>query len=233
MSKKYKGKICAYCAKNESTSADHIIAREFFPNQKRDNLPKVPACTRCNNKKSEIEHYLTTVLPFGAQHCDAHRNLSEDVPRRLARNKKLNDELGGLQHRWLKQTDSEVLVPSTTLSFRPSALPDWLEFVTKGLIFYHWKGHLSPGDGVSVKALTQAGLESFDRYIFALRPDSEVRGDYGDGVFEYIGRRGVDSKSLSAWKFRVLGGATVSDGLESSATFVALAGPRSILAKWL
>lgn len=30
MSKKFKGKKCAYCAERESVTGDHIFAREFF-----------------------------------------------------------------------------------------------------------------------------------------------------------------------------------------------------------
>jgi hypothetical protein len=67
MSKKYINKPCAYCVGNLSSEADHVFARGFFLPDDRDNLPKVPTCRECNKKKSELEHYLTTVLPFGAR----------------------------------------------------------------------------------------------------------------------------------------------------------------------
>lgn len=64
MSKKYKGKICVYCADAISVTGDHVFAREFFLETQRDNLPQVPACEKYNNRKSVLEHYLTTVLPL-------------------------------------------------------------------------------------------------------------------------------------------------------------------------
>jgi hypothetical protein len=57
MSKKYKGKTCVYCATEKSSCPDHVIAREFFPIDERSNLPKVPSCVSCNNKKAKLEHY--------------------------------------------------------------------------------------------------------------------------------------------------------------------------------
>ena len=59
---------------------DHVFARQLFPVSERDNLPKVPCCDQCNNDKSRLEHYLVTVLPFGAQHADSLSNLKTMVP---------------------------------------------------------------------------------------------------------------------------------------------------------
>jgi hypothetical protein len=93
-SKKYKNKTCVYCAKEQASSTeDHIFAKEFFLENKRGNLPQVPACDACNNKKFELEHYLTSVLPFGGQHSDSIDNLSSKVPKRLRKNKPLHDKL--------------------------------------------------------------------------------------------------------------------------------------------
>lgn len=65
MSKKYKGKLCAYCGRADADTADHVFAKEFFLPPHRDNLPKVPTCSRCNGHKSKLEHYAVAVLPFG------------------------------------------------------------------------------------------------------------------------------------------------------------------------
>ena len=55
MSKKFKGKLCVYCGTGESETADHVVAREFFPETHRDGLPKVPACKACNAAKAALE----------------------------------------------------------------------------------------------------------------------------------------------------------------------------------
>ena len=58
MSKKYKGKICAYCGTATADTEDHVLARQFFTEDEHGNLPKAPACSVCNNEKSKLEHYL-------------------------------------------------------------------------------------------------------------------------------------------------------------------------------
>lgn len=66
MGKGYKGKACAYCAEpGASTTGDHVFGRGLFPLSQRGNLPKVPICDACTNKKSRLENYLMTTLPFG------------------------------------------------------------------------------------------------------------------------------------------------------------------------
>ena len=64
MSKKYKGKLCAYCTNKAAEAGDHVFSREFFLVEDRDDLPQAPICDSCNNAKSKLEHYLTAVLPF-------------------------------------------------------------------------------------------------------------------------------------------------------------------------
>ena len=73
--------MCVYCATQLATTEDHVFARGFFVEARRDNLPKVPACQPCNQVKSGLEHYLATVLPFAGLHADAPANLQDMVPR--------------------------------------------------------------------------------------------------------------------------------------------------------
>jgi 5-methylcytosine-specific restriction endonuclease McrA len=52
--KKYVGKPCAYCGKDGiSETRDHVVAKEFFLEEDRANLPLVPACGICNGEKSK------------------------------------------------------------------------------------------------------------------------------------------------------------------------------------
>ena len=98
----FKGQPCIYCLVRPSMNqGDHVFARQLFPVSERDNLPKVPCCDQCNNDKSRLEHYLVTVLPFGAQHADSLSNLKTMVPPRLVKNQRLNRELRDGQERIL------------------------------------------------------------------------------------------------------------------------------------
>jgi hypothetical protein len=64
MSKRFKGKICVYCCEKSSADGDHVFSRQFLLEADRINLPKVPSCRSCNKEKSDLEHYLTAILPF-------------------------------------------------------------------------------------------------------------------------------------------------------------------------
>lgn len=95
VSKKFKGKDYAYCpkVKARATTDDHVFAREFFTAADHHNLPKAPACQKCNGDKGKFEHYLTATLPNAGRHAQAVENLQARVPGRLAKNQKLNREL--------------------------------------------------------------------------------------------------------------------------------------------
>ena len=58
MKHKFQGQACVYCGA-ESETSDHFVGRKFFLVERRGDLPQVPACRRCNNRKSELEGYVT------------------------------------------------------------------------------------------------------------------------------------------------------------------------------
>ena len=134
MSKKYKGKVCVYCSQRESSTADHVFAREFFLKEERENPIKVPACAVCNNAKSKIEHYLASVLPFGGMHSDAKEHLSKQVPPRLEKNKRLKNDL--------KARTKYILLPdgskSLGIPFDGEKFIRLFECISMALSWYHW-----------------------------------------------------------------------------------------------
>ena len=79
-SKKFAGELCVYCNSSPAVVPDHVFAREFFLVNQRDKLPQVPACDKCNNEKSHLEHYLTALLPFGGSHADVVAWLHRPFP---------------------------------------------------------------------------------------------------------------------------------------------------------
>jgi hypothetical protein len=114
MGKGYKGILCVYCVNKQSVDGNHIICREFFPVDNRANLPKAPSCKECNNDKSRLEHYLTTIMPFGATHPKASIVIDMTSPR-LAKNKKLASKLNaGVKH-ILKSHNGGPWTPTMTL----------------------------------------------------------------------------------------------------------------------
>jgi hypothetical protein len=114
--KSFKGKLCAYCAESVCESADHVFAREFFPQDDRGNTPKVPACNRCNNLKAELERYATCTLPFGSRHPTALKVMEEKMPRRLKENLHTRRELLEGQGRVLVHEPDGHLLSVTTFT---------------------------------------------------------------------------------------------------------------------
>lgn len=87
MSKRWRDKPCVYCLAR-AEGDDHVIARQFFVERRRADLPKVAACRACNNEKSKLEQYLTGILPFAGRHQDARENMGR-LPARIAKNPEL------------------------------------------------------------------------------------------------------------------------------------------------
>ena len=206
MSKKYKGKLCVYCAKDQSTTADHVIAREFFPSN-RDALPKVPSCRRCNNEKAELEHYLITVLAFGARHSDALLNLTTVTPRRLRKNARLHRELstGMAQNTWSVQYPGTIAQPMTTLPFDHTRLEQYFALVAKGLAWHHW-GLLLGSGYASIAAIFSDRGAGFADHLFAWKARDRVTATLGGNAFSYEGLQGADDERLTLWRFAIYGG---------------------------
>ena len=213
MSKAYKGKTCAYCAEPEgSTTGDHVFAREFFPETRRANLPKVPACEPCNRTKSELEHYLTAVLPFAGRHDDASEVLNSMVPGRLAKNHKLHRELAASQsHAWVKRAG--MIAPAMTLHLDASQLEGLVRYIVRGLVRYHWNVVVPADYAVGVGIWTDEG----ERLITSAMPfngKAVAQESWGAGAFEYRGVQATDDPFLSVWRLSMYGGAVLGGDAE-------------------
>jgi hypothetical protein len=141
MSKKYKGKTCAYCCEAPSTAEEHVLARGFIlPERRRKGgeMPKAPACDGCNGTKSDLENYLMKVMALGGRHDDAREYLEQTLPRRLEKDQKLHRQLQRGASRALTRELSGIVLPTTAVPFEMAKLADWLEFVVKGLAWHHW-----------------------------------------------------------------------------------------------
>lgn len=203
MSKKYRGKSCTYCVEQPATQPDHVFAREFFLPNRRSNLPKVPACQACNNDKGKLEHYLTSVLPFGGHHADATTNLSEMVPSRLAKNALLHRQLGAGQSRtWARF--GGLFVPSMTVPIDSSKIDALFRYIVKGLVWHHWRVLLAPNASAWAGILSAHGEKLFKRML-ALN-GHRVSGNLGEGTFVYEGLQAPDIPEMSVWTFSIYGG---------------------------
>jgi hypothetical protein len=203
MGKGYKGVSCVYCLKREANAPDHVIARGFFPEDKRGNLPKVPACSDCNNAKSTLEHTLTAIMPFGSRHADAGQAIAMTEPR-LAKNRKLHDKLAkGLAYS-MRSINGGPWQLEMTVPVDHRDIERLCEFIVKGLAHHHWKVALGPDLFVRASFLNEAGRQRFDPF-FAGSARAKVQKDFGDGVFVYEGVQAQDCPELTLWKMSIYG----------------------------
>lgn len=206
-SKKFKNKTCVYCGKeNASSTGDHVFAREFFLEGQRANLPQVPACQSCNNKKSELEHYLTTVLPFGGQHADSGENLSLMVPKRLNKNRPLHEKLRFEMKRGWFETASGLVIESTVIPIDFRRLEMLLIYIVRGLCWEHLCVQLMNDDFVKVLALTKVGEKYFDDHFFKAKVKNRIEKTLGNGTIYYEGVQDIDNPKVTAWRIKWYGG---------------------------
>lgn len=205
-SKRFLGKTCVYCCVPESSECpDHVIARSFFLDRKRGDLPQVPACRSCNKAKSDLEHYLATVSVFGATHKDAHETIEAFAERRLGKNEALRRELAA----GIQRNEREMTVP-----FRGEKLRFLNEYIARGLAYWHWQ-LLLPPDACTVHAefLIAEGAEKIEQLMHSPN-NRHIDQNLGDGVFLYHGTQATDVPEITLWRMSSLYGGRVADGDE-------------------
>lgn len=211
MSKRFVGKPCVYCGGERlSSTRDHIFARQFFPSGRRISLPMVAACQPCNNAKSVLEHYLTTVMPFGGRHSDSTAVLEKDVPRRLAKNQRLHQQLIDGRHR-IAVREGDAVTQSLAFPFDSQKLVDLFAYVARGLTAFHWGVVIPPTHQVEALLLNPVYEPNF-RELFLMRANARVNGLVGDGAFRYQGAQGVDDPAMTMWRFQAFGGVVFAGG---------------------
>jgi hypothetical protein len=194
MKHKFDGQTCIYCNDTQAESSDHVVGRKFFLEQRRGNLPQVPACKRCNNRKSELEAYLMTVLPFGAKNADAAEILAKLVPPRLEKNAKLERKL----RRGYERSGG------TAIPFEHKPLEELFAMIAKALAFQYFGVRLGSGYSSIASLFTNEGEEFFSRMLSSGK--KHVAGDLGEGTFKYEGAQSKDDPQLTMWRFEIYGG---------------------------
>jgi len=211
MSKKYKNKTCVYCAENLSSTGDHIFAKEFFLKNQRANLPKAPSCRRCNNDKSKLEHYLTTILAFGGRHDDALDNLKKMVPKRLKKNRKLHKRLSSeMKKVWLLQ-DSGIYSKQTSLKIEGKAILELMDYIVRGIYWRNYKKVLEKDTFVTNLALTNYGEEYFNKHFFSVEGFEFYSESLGSETIAYKGVIDPLNSNFSSWIISFYGGLKMYD----------------------
>src|SRR5207247_196816 len=142
-----------------------------------------------------LENYLTAVLPFGGLHPDAHENLVDLVPGRLAKNLRLHRDLNaGLGHIW--HVENEVFRATMTIPVEPGRIGALFSLTARALAWYHWRQYLLPDQDSEALQLTRFGSGFFDR-LFAMNAANRVQNDLGNRTVTYSGVQAVDTPQLT------------------------------------
>ena len=228
MSKLHKGKTCAYCSlPGASQTGDHVLARSMVAEPLRGEIPVVPACAACNNKKVDLEHYAASIIPFGGRHAGASARLVADVPKRLAKNQRLHRELAAGQTQvW--SVEAGLMVPCLAIPIDGKRIERLVDYIARGLMFHHWGIALGSDCIVDVLSLTRHGEGFFDRHL-ALNARQRASGDIGQGALRYRGAQAVDNPQISFWVMSLYGGLkTEGDDRMTSTKFGVMTGPVTV-----
>jgi hypothetical protein len=229
--KKYKGKTCAYCAvPGSSTAPDHVLARGFFPVDKRDNLPEVPACDGCNGEKARLEHSVTAVVPFGSTLAGAGQYLEDLVAPRLRKNQKLARHLDqGRQYGYMR-TSGGVLPPTMTIPCDSETVVELFKFIARGLAFHHW-GVLMPDVEVTLFGgfVIPDGARIMESMLASKMSGGTGKQVLGGGVFTYEGVQDTKHAALTVWRMSLYGVVYAAGDYQLTDAYVTTA-PRSVKA---
>src|SRR5690348_16034970 len=195
-------KVCAYCGKKSATG-DHVIARSFFPEHLRSDLPVVPACAECNTNKSRIEHYLATVLPLAGNDGTALLLTEQTLQRKLAHNISLQEEL--IRGFELHKDVNMYGLHGTIL--RPEMLAEYAKFIARGLLCYHFKYEAGTLLYVRGAALPHSRSFTGDELYATVAPMvTSIVGNLASGTVQYRGFAAKDNVGSSFWQIRIYGG---------------------------
>jgi hypothetical protein len=205
-SKRFRNKLCAYCGVEPSTTGDHVVARAFFLEIRRGNLPQVPACAKCNSTKSSLEHYLATVLPFGGRNPDAIQVLNTSVEGRLKSNQALSREISAtLKPTWQFVDERTLEQSGGSMEIRLDKFRALCTYIAKGLTYYHWKQILPDKTTIACASfLTGPGVAMLDQFFLAGRVGGKADGNLGEHTCVYEGVQGIEDPQFTVWKMRLL-----------------------------
>jgi hypothetical protein len=208
-SKKYIGKLCVYCRKNKATTADHVFPREMFQVTQRNMLPKVPACTECNNEKSKIEHYLLSVLPFGATHSNAKKALSIDTKRRLEKNKKLHNQMHQNKGKIFIVNEENTVEKRLTVKFDGEQLHKFIGYVGLGLNWFYWEKYLPLNYSFISFTPSPTGVELI-KELHSLSSSLVINEFIGEDTVKCKGIMDEINNGISVWSIQLMGGITIA-----------------------
>lgn len=184
-------------------TGDHVVARSFFPERLRADLPQVPACETCNNYKSGLEHYLATVLPLAGRDRASFEVNEKTLERKLANNAALHDEL----NRGFELHAASDLYGQHGTVLRPDVLSEYSKLLALGLLRHHFDYRMEGLQEVRGAALAHSRSSAIDSLHLKVRTQvSTVAAQFAEGALTYRGFAATANPGSSFWQIRLYGG---------------------------
>ena len=183
---------------------------KFFSGEAQGESPQVPSCEQCNREKSELEHYLTAVLPFAARHADALPIYKLWCLHGLHGKSKLVRQLdAGMSKVWSREP-SGIVVPTSAIPFDGEKLEKLFALIVKGLMWHHWKVLLGKDCNISVMTPGTMQKNIFDE-LQQKNARARLNENLGEGTIIYKAAQGTTNPIISVWEFIIYGGARLTD----------------------
>ena len=204
-SKKIKAQgICSYCGRIDRLSEDHVIPQCLFIGNLPSDLPKVYACSLCNNTvKSTNDTYLrdTFVVDMDTSQHPIVRQLWENFSRAVERNQsRLAKEIVNRSQLVSLLTPSGIFA-GWAYAFEPAQQQKTaiLSMMVRGLYHFYIQKRLPTQTQFNVSRI-RGNQKSLETDIHVLLQSGAQCVRTGDGeVFEAIYIYAIDHPEASIW----------------------------------
>lgn len=188
---------------------------EFFLRDQRQNLPKAPACQVCSSSKSQLEHYLTEILLFGARTPAAAEIARQALPKRIATN------------RWLRDAVAQAgpRPGNVAIAIHAGPLEQLCALIARGLLWHYWRV-VPPGSYAATAVVFEdAGRAEFAKTFAVFPAARRVAGSLA-GRVQIRWAFGRDP-CFSLWALGFYGGAQFAESNRRAGSLIVAATGRT------
>ena len=190
MGKRYRGKLCAYCAKRVADTDEHIFCRQFFTVVNRADLPKAPACRLLQWREVAVGALSYGCFAIRRPACSCDRDFGKHGAIAAGQKCKAEKATCGPTLRCVGQDRYRSLGQDHGLAVRQCKAGGFISRMPSGgFCWHHWSLYLPEDSFVPPMCITAAGERVVDIQL-SLNARARVSESLGNGTIDYRGARG-------------------------------------------
>lgn len=172
----------------------------------RADLPKVPACQKCNNEKSRLENYFLALVLAGSNHPEGDLYREQFVKPRLRKNRRFAHTIASA--RPIVTQVNGRFEQAYAVNISADETTTLMEMIALGLYCHHTGKPLDPSYGALARIFAPEHEQEFLGRVLRLFPaGSPVVGEnFGNGAFAYEGFLNRQLPGFSLWRMMWHGG---------------------------